>query len=170
VAALVVEKLDKKKHARETFNCGVEVLNAYLQLRANQDQKKHLNITYVVLDQEQQSERKDIIGFYTLSNSLMKQGSFKKLIKHIPASYDIPTIKLERLAVNNPYKNTGMGRFILKDVLLRVIDIASLTGLKGIEVVAKDENAANFYKKFGFIQLEDNHNLLFLPIETLLMC
>ena len=44
-----IELLDKKRHDRATFSCGVPALNAYLQRQAAQDMEKHAAVVYVAL-------------------------------------------------------------------------------------------------------------------------
>ena len=56
----------------------------------------------------------------------------------------------------------------MKDAFNRIIEISTLSGIKGIEVVAKDNKAAMFYKKLGFVPLTDTKNLLFLPMGTVM--
>ena len=56
--------LDAKKHNRKKFDCGVDALNNYLKLMANQQSKKDNSRTYILEDSK---DEKTIIGFYTLS-------------------------------------------------------------------------------------------------------
>ncbi|MCH9770067.1 MAG: GNAT family N-acetyltransferase [Gammaproteobacteria bacterium] len=168
MAKWIVEKLNPKQHQREDFDCGVEVLNAYLKTRANQEQKKRLNVTYVVVADEVKSP-KPILGFYTLTNSSMVLYFVEPVLRrHIPPNYDIPTLKIGRLALAKDLQGQGIGKFMLKDACDRLIEMSVISGIKGLEVVAKNEVVANFYKSFGFCRLIDNKNTLFLPIETIL--
>jgi len=56
----------------------------------------------------------------------------------------------------------------LVGVIQRTATIAGQVGLIGLFVDAKDESAKRFYEKYGFVSLEGNPLLLFLPLETLL--
>jgi len=56
--------LNAKKHNRNSFDCGVEALNNYLKLTANQQSNKDNSRTYVLEDKEDSSS---IVGFYTLT-------------------------------------------------------------------------------------------------------
>jgi hypothetical protein len=47
------------------------------------------------------------------------------------------------------------------------IETATISGVKCVSAIAKDEKAALFYEKYGFKRLRDV-NQLFLPIETLI--
>jgi len=164
----IIEKLDVKKHNRDSFDCGVDVLNVYLKIRANQEQKKRLNVTYVAVSKEG-STRKDIVGYYTLSNSAIALYVVNENVRrHIPPTYAIPTVKIGRLAASAEHQKQGIGKRLLQDACRRIVEMSSFSGIKGIEVVSKSEAATQFYKSFGFHLLLDNDNTLFLPIETIL--
>ncbi len=162
----LVEKLDTAHHKRETFDCGIEVLNAFLQQRANQEQKKRLNITYVAI--QANKIPKSILGYYTLSNSSLALNMMQpELRRQIPPTYTIPSVKIGRLAVDKSTQNNGIGRLLLQHAFRKIIDAASISGIRGVEVIAKNPAALSYYEKFGFIRLQDSTNLLFLPVDTL---
>ena len=50
----------------------------------------------------------------------------------------------------------------------RVLRVAEHLGIIGFFVDAKHEEAANFYRRFGFLSLPDNALELFLPLATIL--
>ena len=56
--------LDKAKHDRNRFNCGVDALNNYLKAMASQQAKKDNTRTFVL---EDESDSSLVIGFYTLT-------------------------------------------------------------------------------------------------------
>jgi len=168
VSDRLVEKFNKQLHERDHFDCGVDVLNIYLKTRAQQEQKKRLNITYVAVANSR-DKQKPILGYYTLSNSSIALMSMQpELRRHMPVTYDIPSVKIGRLAVDGRFSGEGLGRLLLKDACNRIMEIAALCGTKGIEVLAKDDRSAQFYQKFGFQKLLDTRNALFLSIETIL--
>lgn len=161
----LIEKLDVKKHDREKFNCGVPVLNSYLRVRANQEQKKRLNVVYVAVPE---SKKKRIIGYCTMSNgSIALSKMTPGFRKGVPATYDIPIVKIGRLGVDVDYQRKGVGRLLLKNAFKSVYMVALLSGVNGVAVNAKNEMAIKFYKKFGFQLLNDSKRLLFLPIKTI---
>lgn len=57
-------QLEKAKHNRSRFDCGITALNNYLKIMASQQAKKDNTRTFV-LEDEQYSEH--IIGYYTLT-------------------------------------------------------------------------------------------------------
>jgi GNAT superfamily N-acetyltransferase len=58
----------------------------------------------------------------------------------------------------------GLGKAILKDAILRMMQTAEIAGLKLLLVHAKDEAAADFYRKRGFEPVLGDPLQLFLPV------
>lgn len=165
---IILEQLNTESHDREVFDCGIDVLNFYLKQRANQEQKKRLNVTHVAVHKKNVSPS-PIIGYYTLSNSSVALNAMQpELRKHIPPTYTIPSVKIGRLAVDKSNQKSGIGTLLLQSAFKKIIDASTISGIRGIEVVAKNQDAINYYKQYGFVQLIDSTNLLYLPIDTLI--
>jgi hypothetical protein len=47
--SLDISLLDSKKHLRDTFSCGEESLDNYIKKRANQELKKLVSTTFVLI-------------------------------------------------------------------------------------------------------------------------
>lgn len=162
----VFEPLDKNIHNRADFDCGVTVLNDFLQTKASKEMKQNLNTTYVSTTDEKDA-LKPILGYYTLSaSSLVLSSVPANLAKHIPPNYQLPTARIGRLARDKNYPGTG--GTLLKDALLRVARTSGSIGIYGVEVDAKNDEAKSFYEKYGFISLLDDRYSLFLPLKTVL--
>jgi len=71
---------------------------------------------------------------------------------------------LARLAVDHRQQGKGLGKALLKDAILRTMQAAEIAGLKLLLVHAKDETAADFYRKQGFEPVIDDPLRLFLPV------
>ncbi len=80
--------------------------------------------------------------------------------------YPIPIILLARLGVHCEYQGKKLGRALLKDALLRTLQAADIAVLKLMLVHAKNESAAAFYEKHGFVASLRNPFVMFLPIHT----
>ena len=166
---VMINKLNKQLHDRDKFDCGEDILNIYLQTRANQEQKKHLTVTYVATHRQSTKETFPILGFYTLSNSSLSLSEITNTVitRDIPRTYNIPTVKLGRLAVDKQFHGKNLGKLLLKDALNKVLNASIISGIKGVEVFAKNTKAIDFYVKLGFINLKHQSKQLFLPIETI---
>jgi GNAT superfamily N-acetyltransferase len=67
------------------------------------------------------------------------------------AKHPIGVILLARLAVDRNEHGAGLGKTLLVDALTRALTAADAIGARAILVHAIDEEAASFYKKFGFV-------------------
>ena len=56
---------------------------------------------------------------------------------------------------------------MLVDALRRCADHSGEIGSFAVIVDAKDDDAKNFYQKYGFIELPGIQNRLFLPMKTI---
>jgi GNAT superfamily N-acetyltransferase len=161
--ALVIESLDKKKHDRKRFSCGVEVLDKFLREQAAKHQSANVSKTFVLIDD---SAPDRIIGFYTLAAGSVGverlQPSDRRKLPHYP----IPTVKLARLGVSAEEQGKKYGLQLLIDVIKRCCATSTNVGVYAVEVDAKNESAKQFYLKFGFIELEGDLMTLYYPLAT----
>ena len=61
----------------------------------------------------------------------------------------------------------GLGEFLLMDALTRCLRVSEEIAVFAVIVDAKNQQAKDFYLKYGFIPLEDQELSLFLPIDTI---
>jgi predicted N-acetyltransferase YhbS len=91
-----------------------------------------------------------VVGYFSLSaGSVRKEESPARIAKGL-ASHPIGIILLARLAVDHSEHGTGLGKTLLIDALSRALTAADAIGARAILVHAIDDEAAAFYKKFGF--------------------
>jgi predicted GNAT family N-acyltransferase len=158
---MITVPLDKKRHNRKRFDCGVKVLNNYLQMMANQQSSRDNTRTFVLEDVE---DSKYIVGYYTLTMIAMDLTALPSDIqKKHPNSNSAALIA--RLAVDKRYKKNGFGEFLLVDSLKKLLDASNLVAFPLIVVDAKD-GASDFYKRFGFISFFDADNKLFITVDS----
>jgi GNAT superfamily N-acetyltransferase len=139
-------------HDRSPFDCGAPALNLYLRNYALQNQKKGIVRNYVTT----RTDRKIVVAYYSLVYAAIDQKQLPaKLVKGL-GKYDIPVMLLARLAVDHREQGKGLGKALLKDAVLRTIQAAEIAGLKLLLVHAKDEAAADFYRKYGFEPVVDD--------------
>ena len=151
-------------HKKSDFSCGKEMLDTYIHKQANQDVKRKLSACFVI----NETETNLIKGYYTLSNnSIPSEFIPDQIRKKLPGTYEtIPTTLLGRLAIDDKFQGQGIGKLILIDALKRSYEISKTIGSFAVVVDPIDQDAENFYNKYGFIKLPDSGKM-FLPMKTI---
>jgi GNAT superfamily N-acetyltransferase len=154
---LVTEKLTKD-HSLSSFDCGKASLNDWLKRFALISQQSDAARTYVI----QSGGR--VVAYYSLTaGSVRKEESPARIAKGL-ASHPIGVILLARLAVHRTEQGKGLGKALLIDALTRCLEAADTIGARAILVHAIDDEAAAFYRRFGFepSPLEPNQLMLLM--------
>lgn len=159
---LSVVKFDKT-FDRTSFDCGVPVLNEFLQIRASQYIKRYEAVIYCAYDDELQK----IAGYYTLSNTAIYQIDDTDIFKKQHPTAPIGCVLIGRLAVDKNYQGIGLGSDLLIHALHTIKVISEMTGVAFVVVDTKDEQAKQFYEKYGFKSLTSNPMRLCYPVKNL---
>jgi predicted GNAT family N-acyltransferase len=158
------EPLDKKKHNRAAFSCGQESLDRYLKEHATQEIKKRVAAVYVLTP-----DGKTIAGYYTLSQYAIEAGELPpELVQqlHLPKYDKLPVTLLGRLARSKQFKGRGLGELLLMGAMKRALEHSRSIASVAVVVDAIDENARAFYRGYGFIDIPNRPNRLFMPMKT----
>jgi hypothetical protein len=158
------EPLDKKKHDRAAFSCGHELLERYLKEHATQEIKKRVAAAYVLTP-----DGNTIAGYYTLSQFAIEAGELPSdLVQQLrlPEYDKLPATLLGRLARSNEFKGLGGGELLLMGALKRALDHSRNIASVAVVVDAIDENARAFDRRYGFIDIPDHPNRLFILMKT----
>jgi predicted GNAT family N-acyltransferase len=151
-----------EKHNRAVFSCGVPALDSYLHKQAGQDAKKRAAVPFVAT-----TDGQTIVGYYTLSQYAIGLDAIPAdVAKNLPKYPMVSTTLLGRLAVSTKFRGLRVGETLLMDALHRSLESSKLVASAGIIVDAKDESAATFYRKYGFIELPKIEKRLFLSMGT----
>lgn len=138
-----VEKLIPS-HRLDQFDCGEESLNRFLHRFALQAQASGSSQTWVAVIDDK------IVGFYSLVvGSVAHEEAVARLKKGLP-QHPVPIMLLARLAVGRDDQGRGIGATLLRDAVLRTLQAANLAGIRALVVHAKDEPAAEFYRRYNF--------------------
>ena len=138
-----IEKLTTG-HNVSSFDCGKPPLNDWLKRFALTNQQSDSSRTYVI------HRADEVVGYYaTSAGSVRRDESPQRIAKGL-ANHPIGVILLARLAVDTNEHGTGLGAKLLRDALLRATAAADTIGARAVLVHAIDDEAARFYRKFGF--------------------
>lgn len=155
-------QLDKAKHDRSRFDCGIAPLNNYLKVMVSQQAKKDNTRTFVLEDQQCPEH---IIGFYTLTMTPINIPDLP--VKLQKKHHNVTSGGLiARLAVDHRYKGQGFGEWLLVDALKKLL-MASDTIAFPIVIVDAKGGAENFYEKYGFTPFKDADNKLFITMADI---
>lgn len=148
-------------HRTAGFDCGKPILNEWLKKHGLQASHSGSTRTFVVSDEGL------VIAYYSLTAaSLDFSAAPERLRKGLPR-YPIPAVLLARLAIDRSVQGKGLGRSLLQDVFLRILNVASDVGVRALLVDAIDEKAARFYEKWGFEPFLDQPDRLFMLMKEI---
>lgn len=148
------------QYDRSAFDCGEEELNRYLREQASQDIKRRTTRVFIAISENQ------IAGFYSLSaTEILRDTLPENLARKLP-KYPLPCLLIGRLAVDKSHQKRRLGEYLLIDAMRRGMSAGETMGLFAVVVDAKHEKAKDFYRKYGFIELANMRNRMFLPFDT----
>lgn len=153
-------KLESTHHL-EQFDCGEPDLNRWLQRQAFKSERDGGARTYVVCDE---SEGHRVVAYYCLaSGSIVRSDAPGSISRNMPDP--IPVMVMGRLAVDLQYQNRKLGSALLKDALLRVLQVSEIVGIRAVLVHAISETAKAFYLKYGFQESPHDPMTLMLSLS-----
>jgi GNAT superfamily N-acetyltransferase len=132
------------KHQLEDFDCGKAALNDWLVRHALQAQSSGSARTCVVV------EGLRVVGYFSLAVGQADAMEVPVRIRKGMGSYPIPVVILARLAVSLKDQGKGIGVGMLQEAIRRTIAIADQAGVRALLTHPIDEDAARFYRRFGF--------------------
>ncbi|CRY56772.1 Predicted acetyltransferase [Yersinia intermedia] len=131
------------EHVLSSFCCGVESMDNWLKQRAMKNQVTGGSRTFVTCDGPK------VLAYYSLASSAVASiaapGRFRR---NMPDP--ITVVVLGRLAVDKSLHGQGIGRALVRDAGLRVIQVADTIGIRGMLVHALSDEAKAFYLQVGF--------------------
>jgi ribosomal protein S18 acetylase RimI-like enzyme len=154
------------------FTCGVRALDDFFARHALANEEGGLGRVYVLRRVDESpgddSTLPAVLGFYTLSMASAEAAHVAEALQRKLPRYPMPVALIGRLAVDRRAQRLRLGEKLLVDAIDRVVAAASVIGCLGIVVDAKDEGAAHFYAKYGFVFLAEGDwpRRMFLPIAT----
>lgn len=147
-------------HELAEFSSGVPELDDWLRRRARANQAGGASRTFVVC------EGNRVIAYYALASGAVKQqeapGRFRR---NMPDP--IPVAVLGRLAIDQSYQGRGIGRALVRDAGLRLLNAAEILGIRGLLVHAISDDARAFYEAVGFLPSPSDPMMLMVGLHDL---
>jgi predicted N-acetyltransferase YhbS len=131
-------------HDCNDFDCGRASLNIWLRKTALKNEANDASRTFVIC------QAGKVVGYYCLATGSVTRaeapGKIKRRMPEPP-----PIIILGRLAVDKNWQGQGIGIALLRNALLRCLEVAKEVAVKAVLVHALDEEAKHFYESVGFV-------------------
>jgi GNAT superfamily N-acetyltransferase len=144
-------------HDLAQFSCGEPSLDHWLRNRALQNEKSGASRTYVVCADG------CVAGYYALAAGAVAHTEAPTRVKrNMPDP--VPVILIGRLAIDSRFQGLGIGADLLRDAVLRTLQVAEIAGIRAILVSAISANAKRFYEKYGFISSPANPPTLMITV------
>ncbi|MEQ9318037.1 MAG: GNAT family N-acetyltransferase [Polyangiaceae bacterium] len=134
---------------RSDFSCGQPDIDRFFEHYAGQNQfKLHLAVSYVAVVQGR------IVGFAVVAASSLERASLPsaRLRKRLPR-YPLPVLRLARLGVDTRAQGLGIGKALLRHVMVLALGQRDRVGCVGLVTDAKPE-ATRFYERLGFVTVD----------------
>lgn len=161
--ALLAPVLLHAQHQTDQFSCGVASLDAWLKRRALKNQIQGASRTYVAC----QADR--VVAYYAIaSGAVTCNEATGRLRRNMPDP--IPVVVLGRLGVDSSLHGQGLGRSLVRDAALRILQAADVIGIRGMTVQALSDDARVFYEHMGFEPSPLDPDLLMITLADLKMC
>jgi GNAT superfamily N-acetyltransferase len=148
-------------HDVSEFTCGKPSLDHWLKTRALSNQEKGFTAVMVV------HEAGRVAGYYGLAPTAVVPGVLPRSIRTGQPPDPVPCLLLGQLATDIGWAGRGIGTGLLKHALERCVTAAGLVGGRALMVNAVDDEAAEFWRRRGFLPSKDDPLVLFRSIAAI---
>ena len=148
-------------HVLADFDCGKPSLDHWLKTRALSNQTKGFTAVLIV------HEAKRVVGFYGLAPSAVVPSILPRSVRTGQPPDPVPCLLLGQLATDRAWSGRGIGTGLVKRALQRTVTAARLIGGRALMVHAVDADAADFWRRRGFLPSKDDPLILFRSIAAI---
>lgn len=149
------------EHDVSAFSCGKPTLDHWLKTRALSNQKRGFTAVLVV----HQSGR--VVGYYGLAPTAVVPAVLPRSIRTGQPPDPVPCLLLGQLATDTEWTGQGIGTGLLKHALQRCVEATALIGGRALMVNAVDGEAAEFWRRRGFVASRGDPFILFRSIADI---
>lgn len=146
-------------HVLEPFDCGKPVLNEWLIRHARQAQSSGSARTFVVLDEQR------LVGYFSLTVGQVDVLTAPERVSRGMGRYPIPVAILARMAVSQTDQGRGIGVGMLREAIARTLTVSDQVGVRALLTHPLDDDAAQFYRRFGFESSPASESQLLLLLK-----
>jgi predicted N-acetyltransferase YhbS len=132
------------QHRLTEFDSGKPALNDWLLRHAAQAQASGSARTFVAVDGQR------VAGYFSLTVGQVDTAEVAERVRKGMGSSPIPVVVLARLAVSVPDQGKGIGAVLLQEAIMRTLQLAEIAGVRALLTHPNDDQAASFFRRFGF--------------------
>jgi GNAT superfamily N-acetyltransferase len=150
-----------ESHDRTAFASGEDALDRYLRTQATQDIRRRVAACFVATE----AASGELAAYYTIAAASIPTPQLPpEIVKRLPRYPTLPAVRIGRLAVDRKFRGRGLGAAMLADAVSRTLQAPP--AVYALLVDAKHDDAAAFYRRYGFRPLASQPRTLFLPMAT----
>ena len=146
-------------HRLERFDSGNPAIDKWFRERSMQASLSNSAKTFVLIHDD------SVIAFYSLTVGEIVNAEASARLKAGMSNLSIPVLLLARMAVRKDYQGQGLGKGLLRDAILRTFAISQNAGVRALTTHPVDDNARQFYLRFGFSENPHRPNELYLLLK-----
>jgi GNAT superfamily N-acetyltransferase len=149
-------------HKLDGFDCGKELLNAWLVEQARRADSSGMAHVYVWTPL---GEAKVCAYFAICPTEVLRKED--GLSGSLAGGYSrIPGYLIARLALDSSLRGKGYGEHLLLDALRKGVAASEIGGGRLIVVDALDDEARRFYEHFDFVAVKNREHRLVMKVST----
>lgn len=150
-----------ERHDVSRFRCGSVALDSWLKGFVLRNQLRDFTRVVVV------HEALRVAGYYGVAPAAVIATFVPRSIRTVHPPSPVPCVLLGQLATDLDYRGLGLGAALLGDAMRRCVAGAVQIGGRAVVVNAIDDQAAAFYRRYGFIPAKDDPHMLFRSIQDI---
>ena len=133
------------EHVTAEFDCGSDAQTTWLRRHALRADRTDTSKVRVVT----RGGDPRVVGYYALAaGSVELANAPTRIAKRMPR-YPVRVVILTRLGVDRSEHGRGLGRALLRDVLLRVASASQVLGARALLIHCENDDAKAFYRHIG---------------------
>ncbi len=128
-------------HRVEEFVCRSDEQARWLVRHARQSMAMGLTRVFVVTPVEEAA----VVAYYAWTMAQVRGAETTERFQKGAGRYPQPVALLARLGVHRDHEGCGLGAALLRDVLLRLVEVGQEIGCRGLLIHSETDEARDFY-------------------------
>jgi hypothetical protein len=164
LARLRIEPLDRDRHDRAAFRCGVDRVDNFLANNAARLQDAdHTRIYVACLDAAH-----TIAGYYAINAHSIDASTLPEvMVKRFPSYPTISAICLSVIGFHLDHQGRGGGTFLMMDAFKRCVEAADIVDAHFLVLDALNARAAKLYRELGLIDLPNHEPRMIIGMKPI---